>query len=208
MTGNLLSLAIWLPIVAGLIVLATGSDKNAPAARWLALMGALVSFLVTIPLYTGFDTFHGGMQFTEMKPWVESLNINYHLGVDGLSMLFVILNSFTTLLVVLAGWPVTQKRVAQYMAAFLIMSGLINGAFSAMDAILFYAFFEAMLIPMYLIIGVWGGARRVYASVKFFLYTLLGSLLTLVAFVYLYYQSGGSFEIAAFQRLPLTMGAE
>ncbi|MBM5571163.1 MULTISPECIES: NADH-quinone oxidoreductase subunit M [Deefgea] len=208
MTGNLLSLAIWLPIVAGLVVLATGGDKNAPAARWLALAGALVSFLVTIPLYTGFDTFHGGMQFTEMKPWVESFNINYHLGVDGLSMLFVILNSFTTLLVVLAGWQVIEKRVAQYMAAFLIMSGLINGAFAALDAILFYAFFEAMLIPMYLIIGVWGGANRVYASVKFFLYTLMGSLLTLVAFIYLYYQSGGSFEIAAFQRLPLTMGAQ
>ena len=143
MTGNLLSLAIWLPIVAGLVVLATGSDKNAPAARWLALAGALVSFLVTIPLYTGFDTFHGGMQFTEMKPWVESFNINYQLGVDGLSMLFIILNSFTTLLVVLAGWQVIEKRVAQYMAAFLIMSGLINGAFAALDAILFYAFFEA-----------------------------------------------------------------
>ncbi|WP_047393215.1 NADH-quinone oxidoreductase subunit M [Chitinibacter sp. ZOR0017] len=208
MTGNLLSLAIWLPVVAGLVVLATGGDKNAPVARWLALIGALASFLVTIPLYTGFDSYHGGMQFEELKPWIEALNINYHLGVDGLSMFFVILNSFTTLMVVLAGWQVIEKRVAQYMAAFLIMSGLINGAFAALDAILFYVFFEAMLIPMYLIIGVWGGPRRVYASVKFFLYTLLGSLLTLVAFIYLYYQSGGSFDIASYHRLPLTMAAQ
>ncbi|WP_373974536.1 NADH-quinone oxidoreductase subunit M [Chitinibacter sp. SCUT-21] len=208
MTGNLLSLAIWMPILAGVIVLATGSDKNATAARWLALLGALASFLVTIPLYTGFETLHGGMQFEEMKPWIQSLNINYHLGVDGLSMFFVILNSFTTLMVVLAGWQVIEKRVAQYMAAFLIMSGLINGAFVALDAILFYVFFEAMLIPMYLIIGVWGGPNRVYASVKFFLYTLMGSLLTLVAFIYLYFQSGGSFEIAEYHRLPLGMAAQ
>ncbi|AZN35451.1 NADH-quinone oxidoreductase subunit M [Iodobacter ciconiae] len=208
MTGNLLSLAIWLPIVAGLVVLATGGDKNANTARWLALAGALLSFLVTIPLYTQFESLHGGMQFEEMKPWIASFNINYHLGVDGISMLFVILNSFITLMVILAGWQVIQKRVAQYLAAFLIMSGLINGAFAALDAILFYVFFEAMLIPMYLIIGIWGGPRRVYASVKFFLYTLLGSLLTLVGFIYLYQLTGGSFEIADFQRLPLGMTAQ
>ncbi len=208
MTGNLLSLAIWLPIVAGLVVLATGGDKNATAARWLALVGALLSFLVTIPLFTQFESLHGGMQFEEMKPWIASFNINYHLGVDGISMLFVILNSFVTLMVILAGWQVIEKRTAQYMAAFLIMSGLINGAFAAMDAILFYVFFEAMLIPMYLIIGIWGGPRRVYASIKFFLYTLLGSLLTLVGFIYLYQKTGGSFEIADFQRLPLDMSAQ
>ncbi|GHD55928.1 NADH-quinone oxidoreductase subunit M [Jeongeupia chitinilytica] len=208
MTGNLLSLTIWVPIVAGLVVLATGGDRNANAARWLAVLGALAGFLVSVPLYTGFDTLHGGIQFVESTPWISTFNINYALGVDGLSVLFVILNSFTTLMVVIAGWQVIQSRVAQYMAAFLIMSGLINGAFAATDAILFYVFFEAMLIPMYLIIGVWGGPNRIYASVKFFLYTLLGSLLTLVAFVYLYMQAGGSFVIADFQRLPLGMGAQ
>ncbi|TJZ75631.1 NADH-quinone oxidoreductase subunit M [Chitiniphilus eburneus] len=208
MTGQLLSCAIWVPIVAGLIVLATGGDKNAGLQRWLALAGALLGFLVTIPLYTGFDVASAGMQFEELRPWVSSFNINYHLGVDGLSVWFVILNAFTTLMVVLAGWQVIERRVGQYMAAFLIMSGLINGAFAALDAILFYVFFEAMLIPMYLVIGIWGGPRRVYASIKFFLYTFLGSLLTLVAFIYLYYQAGGSFEIQDFHRLPLGMTAQ
>lgn len=205
MVENLLSLAIWTPIVAGLLVIATGGDKNANMARLLALAGAALGFLVTLPLYTQFDTLHGGMQFEEKFSWIASLNINYHLGVDGISMLFVILNSFTTLLVVLAGWQVIEKRVAQYMAAFLVMSGLINGAFAALDAVLFYVFFEAMLIPMYLIIGVWGGPRRVYASIKFFLYTLLGSLLMLVAFIYLYFQAGYSFEILKYHTLPLPL---
>lgn len=205
MVENLLSLAIWTPIVAGLLVIATGGDKNANMARLLALAGAALGFLVTLPLYTQFDTLHGGMQFEEKFSWIASLNINYHLGVDGISMLFVILNSFTTLLVVLAGWQVIEKRVAQYMAAFLVMSGLINGAFTALDAVLFYVFFEAMLIPMYLIIGVWGGPRRVYASIKFFLYTLLGSLLMLVAFIYLYFQAGYSFEILKYHTLPLPL---
>lgn len=199
MYEHLLSLAIWLPIVSGLIVLVTGSDKNAKLARYLALAGALASFLVTLPLFVQFNRLHGGVQFVELYPWIEALNLNYHLGVDGISVLFVILNSFTTLMVVLAGWQVIEKRVAQYFAAFLIMSGLINGAFAALDAILFYVFFEAMLIPMYLIIGVWGGPRRVYASIKFFLYTLLGSLLMLVALIYLSGLAGGSFEIFAFQ---------
>ncbi|WP_255987880.1 NADH-quinone oxidoreductase subunit M [Chitinolyticbacter albus] len=208
MTGHLLSYAIWVPILAGLIVLATGGDKNAGLQRWLALIGALAGFLVTIPLYTGFDAHSAGMQFEELRPWIETYNINYHLGVDGLSVWFVILNAFTTLMVVLAGWRVIEQRVAQYMAAFLIMSGLINGAFAALDAILFYVFFEAMLIPMYLVIGIWGGPRRVYASIKFFLYTLLGSLLTLVAFIYLHYQTGGSFEIQEFHRVQLTMTAQ
>lgn len=195
MYDNLLSLTIWLPIVAGIAVLVTGSDKHAGAARIVALIGALISFLITLPLFSEFDRLNGGFQFTEFHTWIEALNLNYALGVDGLSVLFIILNSFTTLLVVLAGWQVIQKRPAQYMAAFLIMSGLINGAFAAMDAILFYVFFEGMLIPMYLIIGIWGGPRRVYASIKFFLYTLMGSLLMLVGFVYLSYQSDGSFAI-------------
>ncbi|CUA87016.1 NADH dehydrogenase subunit M [Gulbenkiania indica] len=201
MFTNLLSLAIWTPIVAGLIVLLTGGDQRAPLARWLALAGALAGFVVSLPLFTSFDVLHGGMQFVEQRPWVEALGITYHLGVDGISMLFVVLNSFVTLMVVIAGWQVIEKRVAQYFAAFLIMSGLINGAFAALDAILFYMFFEGMLIPMYLIIGVWGGPRRVYASIKFFLYTLLGSLLMLVAFIYLYFQAGRTFDIQAFQAL-------
>ena len=208
MVENLLSLAIWTPIVAGLLVLATGGDKNAGLARIVALVGALAAFLVTVPLFTDFKSLHGGMQFTEFAPWIASLNINYHLGVDGISMLFVVLNSFTTLMVILAGWQVIQTRVAQYMAAFLIMSGLINGAFAALDAVLFYVFFEAMLIPMYLIIGVWGGPRRVYASIKFFLYTLLGSLLMLVAFVYLYFHADKSFEILKFQTLVLPLSVQ
>ncbi|MEH6458875.1 NADH-quinone oxidoreductase subunit M [Chitinimonas sp. JJ19] len=208
MSEHLLSLAIWVPIVAGLFVLVTGGDQNAGWARKIALVGALLGFLVTIPLYTRFAPMHGGMQFEEMRPWIETFNINYHLGVDGLSMFFVILNAFTTLLVVIAGWEVIQNRVAQYMAAFLIMSGLINGAFAALDAMLFYVFFEAMLIPLYLIVGVWGGQNRVYAAIKLFLYTLMGSLLLLVAFIYLYFQTGRSFEIADFQRVALPLAVQ
>lgn len=200
-SNNLLSLAIWVPIAAGILVLATGSDRRAPLARILALVGALAGFLVTLPLFTRFDRLSGGFQFEEFHQWIPTLHINYALGVDGISVLFVILNAFITLMVVLAGWEVIQKRPAQYMAAFLIMSGLINGAFAAQDALLFYVFFEGMLIPLYLIIGVWGGPRRVYASVKLFLYTLMGSLLMLVAMVYLSHQAGGSFAIADFQNL-------
>ena len=201
LSNNLLSLAIWVPIAAGVLVLATGSDSRAGIARILAFIGSLAGFLVTLPLFTQFDRLNGGYQFTEFHSWIPVLNINYALGVDGISVLLVILNSFITLMVVLAGWQVIQKRPAQYMAAFLIMSGLINGAFAAQDAILFYVFFEGMLIPLYLIIGMWGGPRRVYASVKLFLYTLLGSLLMLVAMVYLSYQAGGSFSIVDFQNL-------
>ncbi|WP_308027915.1 NADH-quinone oxidoreductase subunit M [Neisseria bergeri] len=199
-SNYLLSLAIWIPIAAGVLVLATGKDSRAPLARVLAFMGALAGFLVTLPLFTGFDRLSGGYQFTEFHEWIPLLKINYALGVDGISVLFIILNAFITLLVVLAGWEVIRKRPAQYMAAFLMMSGLINGAFAAQDAILFYVFFEGMLIPLYLIIGVWGGPRRVYASVKLFLYTLMGSLLMLVAMVYLYYQTG-SFSIVDFQNI-------
>ena len=201
MFDNLLSLAIWVPIIAGVLVLATGSDQRAGLARILAFIGSLAGFLVTLPLVTRFDRLSCGHQFSEFHSWIPVLNINYALGVDGISVLFIILNAFITLMVVLAGWEVIQKRPAQYMAAFLIMSGLINGAFAAQDAILFYVFFEGMLIPLYLIIGMWGGPRRVYASVKLFLYTLLGSLLMLVGLVYLSYQSGGSFSIVDFQNL-------
>lgn len=201
MSDNLLSLAIWVPIVAGLLVLATGNDRRAPLARWLALAGALAGLLVTLPLFTHFDRLSGGYQFTEFYEWIPLLKVNYALGVDGISVLFIILNAFITLLVVIAGWEVIQKRTAQYMAAFLIMSGLINGAFAAQDALLFYVFFEGMLIPLYLIIGVWGGPRRVYASVKLFLYTLMGSLLMLVALVYLSYQANGSFAIVDLQNI-------
>ncbi|MHB9118006.1 MAG: NADH-quinone oxidoreductase subunit M [Burkholderiales bacterium] len=200
----LLSLAIWLPILAGVLTLATGSDRNAGYARLVALIGAVMGFVVTLPLYTGFDTLAGGMQFSEIAPWIESFNINYHVGVDGISVLFILLNSFTTMLVVLAGWKVIQKRVAQYMAAFLFMSGLMNGVFAALDAVLFYVFWEAMLIPMFIIIGVWGGPNRVYAAFKFFLYTLMGSLLMLVAFLYLFHKSGGSFEILDYHQLLLS----
>lgn len=203
-----LSLAIWVPIVSGLMVLATGGKQNAGLARVFALVGALLGFLVTIPLYSGFTDLHGGAQFVELKPWIPSFNVNYHLGVDGLSMFFVVLNAFTTLLVVIAGWEVIQQRVSQYMAAFLIMSGLINGAFCAMDAMLFYVFFEAMLIPLYLIVGIWGGQNRVYAAIKLFLYTLMGSLLLLVAFIYLYFHAGKSFEIADFHRLAIPLNVQ
>ena len=204
--NKLLSLAIWLPILSGVLVLATGSDEKAPLARILALVGAAASFVITLPLFTQFDRASGGYQFTELHAWIPALNLNYALGVDGISVLFIILNAFITLMVVLAGWEVIQKRPAQYMAAFLIMSGLINGAFAAQDAILFYTFFEGMLIPLYLIIGMWGGQRRMYAAMKLFLYTLLGSLLMLVALIYLSYQAGGSFAIAdlqAIKNIPL-----
>ena len=199
-----LSLAIWIPIVAGLMVLVYGRDRDAGLARWIALVGALVGFLVTLPLWLHFNTATSDMQFVERALWIPRFDVHYLLGVDGISMLFVLLNSFTTLLVVWAGWEVIQEKVAQYMAAFLIMSGLINGSFAALDGVLFYVFFEALLIPMYIIIGVWGGPNRVYAAVKFFLYTLLGSLLMLVAFIYLYRVSE-SFAILDWYQVPLSL---
>ncbi len=204
----ILSIAIWLPIVFGILVLATGNDRNAMLARVIALVGAVLGFWVTIPLYTGFDRMASSMQFVEMHPWIAHFNVNYHLGVDGISVLFILLNSFFTPLVVVAGWRVIEKRVAQYMAAFLIMSGLINGVFASLDAVLFYVFWEAMLIPMFIIIGVWGGPNRIYASIKFFLYTLMGSLLMLVALLYLHSHSGGSFEILDYQRMAIPMTAQ
>ncbi len=201
----ILSLVIWLPVVFGIAVLFTRSDRNAATARVLALIGSLAGFCVSLPLYFQFDVGVSGMQFTELAPWIVRFNINYHLGIDGISLWFILLNSFTTPLVVIAGWKVVDTKVAQYFSAFLIMSGVINGVFCAQDAILFYAFWEATLVPMFLIIGVWGGQNRVYAAIKFFLYTLLGSLLMLVAFIYLYINSGGSFELEVYNKLPLTL---
>jgi len=205
---KLLTLAIWVPILAGLLVLATGGDRNAPLQRKLALVGSIMGLLVTIPLYTGFDLMRPGMQFVERVSWIPQFNVFYHLGVDGISVLFILLNAFITVLVVIAGWTVIESRVSQYMAAFLIMSGLLNGVFSALDGLLFYVFFEATLIPMFVIIGIWGGPNRVYAALKFFLYTLFGSLLMLVALLYLYNKSGGSFAIMDWWKLPLPLGAQ
>src|SRR6266581_2410065 len=199
-----LSLAIWVPIVAGLLVLAVNRDRDAAAARWLALVGAVAGFVVTIPLYLHFTLGTAEMQFVETIDWIPRFNVNYLLGVDGISVLFILLNSFITMLAVWAGWVVIEKKVAQYMAAFLIMSGLVNGVFAALDAVLFYTFFEAQLIPMYLIIGIWGGPNRIYAALKFFLYTFLGSVLMLVALIYLYTVSG-SFSILEWYQLPLSL---
>ncbi len=199
-----LSLAIWLPVIFGLIVLAVGRDKNPGLTRMLSLVGAVVSFLPTLPLIANFDNAAHGMQFYESAAWIERFNVFYKLGVDGLSLWFVPLTAFITIIVVLAAWQVIEERVAQYMGSFLILSGLMIGVFCAMDGLLFYFFFEATLIPMYIIIGVFGGPNRVYAAFKFFLYTFFGSLLTLVAIVYLYNMSG-SFDILEWHRLPLTM---
>jgi NADH-quinone oxidoreductase subunit M len=202
-----LSLAIWVPIVAGVLVLAIHRDGDAAAARWMALVGALAGLAVTIPLYTRFMLGTSEMQFSEAIEWIPRFNVNYLLGVDGISVLLILLNSFITVLAIWAGWVVIEKRVAQYMAAFLIQSGLINGVFSALDGVLFYVFFEAMLIPMYLIIGIWGGPNRVYAALKFFLYTFLGSVLMLVALIYLYSVSA-SFSILEWYRLPLSLNTQ
>ncbi|OWT56927.1 NADH-quinone oxidoreductase subunit M [Candidimonas nitroreducens] len=198
-----LTLAIFVPIVAGLVVLLLGSDERAEFTRKLSLAGSVLGFLVTIPIYTGFNPDTAKMQFVEKASWIKTYAVNYHLGVDGISLWFVLLTAFITVIVVLAGWQVITKRVSQYMAAFLILSGLMIGVFVAMDGMLFYVFFEATLIPMYLIIGVWGGPNRVYAAFKFFLYTLAGSLLTLVAFLYLWHVAGGSFDIQTWQQMKL-----
>jgi len=205
---GLLSVSIWLPIAVGALLLAVGRDDNPNASRWLALVGSVASFLVTIPLITRFDKASAALQFQENMAWIERLNVRYHLGVDGISVWFVLLTAFITIIVVVAAWEVITDRVAQYMGAFLILSGLMVGVFSAADGLLFYVFFEATLIPMYLIIGIWGGPKRVYAAFKFFLYTLAGSLLMLVALIFLYYKSGGSFEIAAWHKLPLSLHAQ
>lgn len=205
---GLLSLAIWLPIAVGLVLLALGRDDQVKAVRWFALVGSLAAFLVTLPLYTGFQIGTAEMQFVEKSIWIERFNVNYHLGVDGISLWFVLLTAFINLVVVIASWESITERVNQYMGAFLILSGLMIGVFTALDGILFYVFFEATLIPMYLIIGIWGGPNRIYAAFKFFLYTLLGSLLMLVALIYLYVKSGGSFDIQTWHALPLSASTQ
>jgi len=202
-----LSFAIWLPIFFGVLVLASGSDRNPGYVRWMSLIGSLISFVITLPLITRFDKTTAAMQFVEKSSWIERFHINYYLGVDGISMWFVVLTAFITVIVVIAAWEVITERVAQYMAAFLILSGLMIGVFASLDGMLFYVFFEATLIPMYIIIGVWGGPNRVYAAFKFFLYTLLGSLLTLVALLYLYFHSG-TFEILQWHQVKLSMNEQ
>ena len=204
MTPNILSILIWLPILGGILILSTGGDRNAQLARKIALGFSGGTFLLSLSLYADFDITTASMQFIEQYEWIESLHIQYFLGVDGISMPLIILTTLLTIIVVIAGWEVITKRVAQYMASFLIMEGLMIGVFSSMDAILFYLFWEAMLIPMFLIIGVWGGSNRVYAAIKFFLYTLVGSLLMLVAIIYLYFTSDHTFNIASFHATPLT----
>ena len=204
----ILSLVIWVPIAFGVAVLAIGNDRNPAPARWTALVGSVLGLAACVPLWTRFDLTTAAMQFVEMAPWIARFSVNYHLGIDGIAMPLILLNSLMTVLVVIAHWEVITDKVSQYLAAFLIMSGLINGVFASLDAILFYVFFEAMLIPMFLIIGVWGGPNRVYAAVKFFLYTLLGSLLMLAAFIYLYIQTNGSFEILDFHALQMPLQAQ
>jgi NADH-quinone oxidoreductase subunit M len=205
---GLLSLAIFLPIVCGTVLLALGRDDQAQTVRWLALLAAIASFVVTLPLVLGFDVSTAGFQYVENLSWIERFNVRYHLGLDGISLWFVPLTAFITVIVVLAAWESITSRVNQYMGAFLILSGLMVGVFCALDGLLFYVFFEATLIPMYIIIGVWGGPRRIYAAFKFFLYTLAGSLLMLIALLYLYYRAGGSFDIATWHQLPLALPAQ
>jgi NADH-quinone oxidoreductase subunit M len=200
---GLLSLAIWTPILFGVVLLAFGRDDQAHMVRWIALIGSLVSLLMTVPLYLQFDAATAAMQFVEMAPWIERFHVNYQLGIDGISIWFVLLTAFINLIVVIAGWEVITSRVNQYMGAFLILSGLMIGVFCALDGLLFFVFFEATLIPMYLIIGVWGGPNKIYAAFKFFLYTLLGSLLMLIALIYLYNASAGSFDLLAWHKLKL-----
>ncbi len=200
--GRLLSLVIWLPIAGGFIVLALG-DRVA-AAKWVSLIVSGLELVFSVPLYTSFKTGTAAMQFVERAPWISTIHSEYYIGVDGISMPLILLTTFTTVLIVIASWENVEKRVAQYFAAFLILEGLMIGVFSALDGVLFYVFWEAMLIPMFIIIGVWGGPRRVYATIKFFLYTFIGSLLMLVALIYMYLKSG-SYELAVFQHMPLTL---
>jgi len=207
-----LSILVWLPILGGLLLLALGRSEDRPGQngagvrldRWVALAISVLTFVLSVPLWTRFDSSTASMQFVERLPWIRSFNVEYYLGIDGFSMPLILLTTFLTPIVVLAGWQVIEKRTAQYFAAFLILEGLMIGVFAALDALLFYVFWEAMLIPMFIIIGVWGGERRVYATMKFFLYTFLGSVFMLVALIYLYLKSG-SYSILEFQNLPLTL---
>ncbi len=207
LTNHILSLSIWVPILAGVLVLALGNDSRASITRWLAFVGAVAGFLVTLPLYTQFNFTESGFQFQEAAYWIPAFQIYYHLGADGISVPLILLTSFTTMICVAASWEVITKNIAQYMACFLIMSGLMIGVFSALDSILYYVFWEAMLIPMFLVIGIWGGPNRVYATIKFFLYTLLGSLLMLVAFIYLFHETG-SFNIAKYHNVVLPLNVQ
>ncbi len=202
-----LSAAIWIPIVFGLVLLLLGSRRSPALLRSVALVGALLGLAVTLPLFTDFERGSAAMQFVEQASWIPALDARYHLGVDGLSVWFVLLTAIITLFTVVASWESIQQKIAQYMAAVLILSGLLVGAFSALDGLLFYVFFEATLIPMYIIIGIWGGPNRIYAAFKFFLYTLAGSLLTLVALIWLYMKSG-SFSILDWHALPLSMSEQ
>ena len=199
----ILSLNIWLPIVGGIAVLGSG-DKAPDVSRWTALVFAVLSFLASLLLWFGFDTTTAQMQFVESARWIPTFGVNYHLGIDGISLPLILLTTFMTVFVIIAGWEVIQYKPSHYMAAFLFMEAVMIGVFSALDAVLFYVFWEAMLIPMFLIIGVWGGPNRVYATVKFFLYTFFGSVFMLVALIYLYFQSG-SFEILGFHDVRLGM---
>ncbi|HET8552763.1 MAG TPA: NADH-quinone oxidoreductase subunit M [Gammaproteobacteria bacterium] len=201
-----LSLVIWVPIAFGALTLIAERIRGVDV-RWVALVGSLVTLAISVPLYTGFDATTAAMQFVERAPWIPQFNVSYYLGVDGISMPLVLLTNFMTVLVVIAGWKVITYKRAQYMAAFLIMAGLMNGVFESLDALLFYVFWEAQLIPMFIIIGIWGGPRRIYATIKFFLYTFLGSVLMLVALIYLYLQTG-SYSILAFQHTPIGMTAQ
>jgi len=200
----LLSLVIWTPIIGGLLLLAFAKKENPANTRVIALLISALTFILSIPLYTDFDSSTAVMQFAEMTPWINTFNVNYHLGVDGISMPLIVLTTFMTVIVVIAGWEVIKDKVEQYMAAFLIMEGLMIGVFAALDAALFYVFWEAMLIPMFIVIGIWGGENRVYATIKFFLYTFLGSVFMLIALLYLYSQSN-SFEILTYHELKLGM---
>jgi NADH-quinone oxidoreductase subunit M len=202
LSTHLLSWLIWLPIVGGFVVLILG--HNATLARWVSLVVSALALLLSVPLWSWFKTGTAEMQFVERSPWISTIHAEFYIGVDGISMPLILLTTFTTALIVIASWQNVEKRVAQYMAAFLILEGLMIGVFAALDGVLFYVFWEAMLLPMFIIIGVWGGPRRVYATIKFFLYTFIGSLLMLVALIYLYLKSG-SYELAVFQHMPLTL---
>ena len=202
MNHHLLSLLISLPIVGGCIVIGLGRRDS--AAKWVSLCVSILAFLLSIPLWARFNTGTADMQFVEHTAWIPSIHADFNIGVDGISMPLILLTTFTTVLIVIASWTNVAKRIAQYMGAFLILEGLMIGVFAALDAALFYVFWEAMLLPMFIIIGVWGGPRRVYATIKFFLYTFIGSLLMLVALIYMYLK-GGTYEIALLQGMPLTL---
>jgi NADH-quinone oxidoreductase subunit M len=203
--GHLLSVLIWLPVLGGVVALGLGDRPS--LAKWLSLICSAVALLLSVPLWNRFQTGTAAMQFVERTPWISTIHSEYYIGVDGISMPLILLTTFTTVLIVIASWQNVEKRVAQYFAAFLILEGLMIGVFAALDGALFYVFWEAMLIPMFIIIGIWGGPRRVYATIKFFLYTFIGSLLMLVALIYMYLKSD-SYELAVFQHMPLSLAEQ